>query len=237
MNEKIYTSKVISELLSVSRKTLRHYKEIDLIVPSHFDSNGYWYYNQLAFDKLILIIKLKELGLSLDEIKENIDNNFEDLSTDIEKSYIETHCTMKALRRRKQVIEKIISTNNPNHKSVVNHIDEHDELKWLRQELSKDQMTLVENMIIRKGSCELYSATLEDILNIDRLIGSTDQLEIKKYVSRIKSRYIIHKLDDYIVYKLVENMFLVVEEDNFSESLLNSNHKSEILNLFLLNKH
>lgn len=62
-----------SKKTGVSIKTLRYYDEIELFKPLNIDTfTGYRYYTDSQIKDIELIIKLKELGLSLDNIKEYI---------------------------------------------------------------------------------------------------------------------------------------------------------------------
>ncbi len=60
-----------SRLCRVTVRTLRHYEEIDLLVPEIVDDfTGYRYYSIRQLQKMQSILHLKELGYSLEEIKE-----------------------------------------------------------------------------------------------------------------------------------------------------------------------
>jgi DNA-binding transcriptional MerR regulator len=60
-----------SKLSQVTVKALRHYDEIDLFKPARVDpSSGYRYYSTNQLPQLNRILALKDLGLSLDQIKE-----------------------------------------------------------------------------------------------------------------------------------------------------------------------
>lgn len=58
----------ISVRLRVSTRTIRYYEELGLIVPKRSDS-GYREYSDLEVEKFTTILRLKKLGLSLDEIR------------------------------------------------------------------------------------------------------------------------------------------------------------------------
>lgn len=76
-----------SKLCQVTVKTLRHYEKIGLLEPSQTDSwTGYRYYDVGQFQKMNAIRKLKELGFSLEEIRDmyDRDSHFPDIE-DIEE--------------------------------------------------------------------------------------------------------------------------------------------------------
>lgn len=67
-----------SKETNVSVKTLRYYDEINLFKPMEIDLfTGYRYYDSSQIDDLNLILKLKEVGFTLEEIKTSW-NNFSD---------------------------------------------------------------------------------------------------------------------------------------------------------------
>ena len=67
------TVKRLSKLAGVSVRTLHFYDEIGLLRPGRLGANGYRYYGQAALLRLQQILFYKELGLSLDEIAEVLD--------------------------------------------------------------------------------------------------------------------------------------------------------------------
>jgi methanogenic corrinoid protein MtbC1 len=63
-----------SRISGVSVKALRHYDEIGLLKPSKVDqSTGYRYYSTEQLDRLNRIVVLRNLGLSLEEIRNFLD--------------------------------------------------------------------------------------------------------------------------------------------------------------------
>jgi DNA-binding transcriptional MerR regulator len=68
-----YTVKQLSNLAGVSVRTLHFYDEIGLLRPTRVGANGYRYYGDAAVLRLQQILFYKELGLSLDEIAEVLD--------------------------------------------------------------------------------------------------------------------------------------------------------------------
>jgi DNA-binding transcriptional MerR regulator len=67
------TVKRLSKLAGVSVRTLHFYDEIGLLRPGRLGANGYRYYGEAALLRLQQILFYKELGLSLDEIAEVLD--------------------------------------------------------------------------------------------------------------------------------------------------------------------
>lgn len=71
----MYQIGLFSKINRITTKTLRHYDEIGLLKPDHVDYlTGYRYYTSEQLPRLHQILALKQLGLSLNEIKKVIEN-------------------------------------------------------------------------------------------------------------------------------------------------------------------
>lgn len=64
----------VAKLTGISIRTLQYYDEIDLLKPSELTSSGYRLYDENALQALQQILFFKELGFSLKEIKEILEN-------------------------------------------------------------------------------------------------------------------------------------------------------------------
>lgn len=65
-----------SKLMQITVKTLRHYEQLGLLMPDEVDeSTGYRYYRLAQMQRLNGILHLKELGFTLEEIKEIYDSS------------------------------------------------------------------------------------------------------------------------------------------------------------------
>ncbi|WEK13303.1 MAG: MerR family transcriptional regulator [Candidatus Microbacterium phytovorans] len=60
----------IAKLAGTTSRTLRHYGELGLLLPSSTGANGYRYYDEAALVRLQRILLLRELGLGLPQIGE-----------------------------------------------------------------------------------------------------------------------------------------------------------------------
>ncbi|WP_026580838.1 MerR family transcriptional regulator [Bacillus sp. J33] len=67
-----YTVQKLAQLAGVSSRTLRYYDEIGILKPARINSSGYRIYGQPEVDRLQQILFYRELGVSLDQIKEFI---------------------------------------------------------------------------------------------------------------------------------------------------------------------
>ncbi len=90
--QKLYKIGEVSELTSLPIKTLRYYEELKLIKPAFVDAyTGYRNYSEQNIVELYKIKSLKELGFSLQEIKDYNDSSLlekeKQLKTEIECLY------------------------------------------------------------------------------------------------------------------------------------------------------
>ncbi len=69
-NFKYFSTGEFAKLHNINKRTLHYYDEIDLIKPSIVGENGYRYYSYYQSVELELILVMRRLGLSIDEIKE-----------------------------------------------------------------------------------------------------------------------------------------------------------------------
>ena len=67
-----YTVQKLAGLAGISTRTLRYYDEIGLLKPGRVNSSGYRIYSQAEVDRLQQILFYRELGISLDSIKEMV---------------------------------------------------------------------------------------------------------------------------------------------------------------------
>jgi DNA-binding transcriptional MerR regulator len=69
-----YTVQKLASLAGVSTRTLRYYDEIGILKPARINSSGYRIYGQAEVDRLQQILFYRELDVSLDRIKEIVNN-------------------------------------------------------------------------------------------------------------------------------------------------------------------
>ena len=92
----------IARLAGTTSRTLRHYDDIGLLAPSRIAHNGYRHYDQAALVRLQRILLLRELGLSLPQIAQVLENDAS------EASALETHLAW--LRQEQQRLLRQIAT-------------------------------------------------------------------------------------------------------------------------------
>ncbi len=92
-----YTVQKLGQLAGVSTRTLRYYDEIGILKPARINSSGYRIYGQSEVDRLQQILFFRELGVSLESIKQIINAP----TFDSAKAMIEHR--EKLLEKRKQL--------------------------------------------------------------------------------------------------------------------------------------
>jgi DNA-binding transcriptional MerR regulator len=105
-----YTVQKLGQIAGISTRTLRYYDEIGILKPARINSSGYRIYGQDEVDRLQQILFYRELGVSLENIKEIVTNP----TFDGEKALREHR--VKLLEKRQQLdllitnVEKTIAS-------------------------------------------------------------------------------------------------------------------------------
>ncbi|MBS4201725.1 MerR family transcriptional regulator [Bacillus sp. FJAT-49732] len=81
----------LATLTGLTIRTLRYYDQIDLFSPSQYTESGHRLYTKSDLSKLHQILALKQIGLSLEDIKSVITNKEKGSATNI--NIIETQIT------------------------------------------------------------------------------------------------------------------------------------------------
>ncbi|MEK4515684.1 MerR family transcriptional regulator [Paenibacillus sp. FSL H8-0122] len=64
----------LAKTANISKRTLYHYEQIELLQPAHISENGYRYYDNQAILRLQKILLLKSIGYTLEKIKGLLEN-------------------------------------------------------------------------------------------------------------------------------------------------------------------
>ena len=110
-DETLYSSGEISRLCNITKKTLRHYEEIGLLVPSYIDpDNHYKYYSCKDLLVMNIVKKLKYQGFSLDEIKTIVESE-------------DVNYFKQEYRRKQEMLEKEIEKLSRLKKRIANRLE------------------------------------------------------------------------------------------------------------------
>lgn len=96
-----YTVQKLGRLAGISARTLRYYDEIGILKPARINSSGYRIYGQTEVDRLQQILFFRELGVSLDSIKNIVLSSSFDGVEALKQHHIK-------LLEKKEQLEKLI---------------------------------------------------------------------------------------------------------------------------------
>lgn len=98
-----YKIKELAELSGVSTRTLRYYDQIGLLRPMRAAENGYRLYTSQQLDRLQEILFYRELGFSLEEIRDLLDSSVYDREQSMKRH-------LAALKQRQGQLSLLIHT-------------------------------------------------------------------------------------------------------------------------------
>lgn len=106
----------VAELTGVSARTLRHYDEIGLLKPTALTEGGYRLYDEVALEKLYLILIYRELGFPLKEIGGILTAGDYDRNRILERQ-------IKLLEQKKTHLQNLIQLAMGLHMIGVNYLE------------------------------------------------------------------------------------------------------------------
>ena len=129
MNERMRIGD-LTEQAGVTQRTVRYYESIGLLPPGEREGHGQHYYTEETVARLRKIEQLKQLGLSLDEIRDVIDLYFTDPSHVQPKQKV-----LGILRQHLAEIDEKITGLDQFRKELLFHIERFE--YWLNQQESR----------------------------------------------------------------------------------------------------
>ena len=106
----------LAKRCGVNLETVRYYERRNILLPPPRTVSGYRIYPDSALDRLRFVIQARELGFSLDEIKEFIDLLIDQPSITLEvqkraeAKIADINEKMRILRRMKKVLLRLINS-------------------------------------------------------------------------------------------------------------------------------
>ncbi len=213
-----------SILSNVTIKTLRYYDTIDLFKPKIIDKfTGYRYYSDEQLEDFSLILKYKDLGFSLEEIKKLINNN--DKNKEIKNKIDNLTLEIIENERKIQCLSNMLKKDNTNIRveykpykepTIIGKkytIKNRNEIEKKQQEIKQE----LEKLNISYGQkifCNFELGYEEE--NIDCLIGYTTSEDLTKL-----------DLQDFIYLGSSPWHYKIIGEGKISE--LNNIYKNIIL--------
>ena len=182
---KLFTIGQFAAIHGVTKKTLMWYDEVDLVKPSVIGENGYRYYTYQQSSALETVLMLRELNVSIDEIKHFMANR--------------SATNMEQLLREKIVeLEERIDYLKSMKKTLVSRQQDMEDLMYL--DLSKISIVEREKSYLATVPIEQEVPTLQDV---ERVISIVKQHKVPRlhdaiYGSMIAVENIYQrKNDDY----------------------------------------
>ncbi len=220
-----YTVQQLSNISGVTVRTLHHYDEIGLLLPSRRKENGYRFYEEKDLLKLQQIMFFKELDFPLTEIKKIIENpKFEEMKALVEhKNLIELK--QKRLKGLVLTIDKTIKKlkkeKNMKDEELYKAFKEHDKkyaeeakARWGNTDAYKESAKRVAKMTkediakIQKAGDDLMKEIVENMSN-----GPTSP-QVQKLIERHYEGLRNFYEPNLEVYRGLANMY--VEDPRFS---------------------
>ncbi|WP_315111609.1 MerR family transcriptional regulator [Clostridium intestinale] len=111
----MYSIGQFSIMCNINKKTLRYYDEINLFKPAYIhEMNQYRYYEESQIPIIKEILRLKEIGIPLENIKKVISENKFTIKKKIYSERLqEINILIDQLQKQKKLIETHLSDNNP----------------------------------------------------------------------------------------------------------------------------
>lgn len=134
-----------SKISKTTIKTLRYYDEIDLIKPAFVDDNGYRYYDIEQLNDLIIIIELRNLDFSIENIKRFL--NSSDKKTIFENQLL--------------ILENEFAKKKDQISLIKNYISKSDKGEFMEKYEAKEIIVPEEKVYYKHGKID----TMGDLFN------------------------------------------------------------------------
>lgn len=139
-SKKLMTTGEFADLCDVKKQTLFHYDDIGLLEPEYKNENGYRYYTIQQAEAYSMIDMLKEIGMSLAEIKDFLQpkntKKITDLLTEKEK-------LVDIKIRKMERIQHLIK----NQKKQIEEASQLDLERFTIEDMAAEQIVLSENIL------------------------------------------------------------------------------------------
>ncbi|MHA0856085.1 MerR family transcriptional regulator [Paenibacillus sp. CMAA1364] len=150
-NKSIFTSGQFAKLHHINKRTLHYYDDIGLFSPSHKGDNGYRYYTYLQSPVLELLLTMRELNMSIEEISTYMsDRSIPAFRSIIDTKTAEIDDTIKRLKTiRNLLVEKeklltLCEQPNLDHIEIIECIEEHLLLNRYISGISEDEQDFID---------------------------------------------------------------------------------------------
>lgn len=208
--EKLFTTGEFADLCGVKKQTLFHYDDIGLLKPEYRRQNNYRYYSVQQLEVFNVIDMLKEIGMSLAEIKTFLQfktsKNAIELLSEKEKvlkmKIKKMQRTQKLIQNQKKQIEEALRLNfdqfTIEEMGTERYILSENILNLPHKDIMKAIMSFLKNikqegLIIDNGGALIRQEQVEarDYLNYSNLYIQTEQRDLAKTLIKKAGKYIV----------------------------------------------
>lgn len=208
--KKLFTTGEFADLCCVKKQTLFHYDDIGLLKPEYRRKNNYRYYSVQQLEVFNVIDMLKEIGMSLAEIKTFLQfktsKNAIELLSEKEKvvkmKIKKMQRTQKLIQNQKKQIEEALRLNfdrfTIEEMGTEQYILSENILNLPHKDIMKAIMSFLKNikqegLIIDNGGALIRQEQVEarDYLNYSNLYIQTEQLDLAKTLIKKAGKYIV----------------------------------------------
>ena len=157
--EKKMTSGEIAKKAGVSQKAVRLYDEKGLLKPSDYSEGNYRLYDREALQVLEKIVALKQIGFSLEEIRDNL---IKGEAGNVEEAL---RMQLKAMEEKRYQIDKVIDSINRTLERKKGALD-WDDVAGIVQNINIDQKADEWHWDALKHTTKDWHVTLFDYVNV-----------------------------------------------------------------------
>lgn len=157
-----YTIGEIASLAGVSTRTLRHYDQLNLLRPKRQEHSRYRYYDETDIDTLQQILLLRNMDVSLYQIKQIIQSQTK------EDRFIILSQHLKALHQKQQQIDTLITTIEKTIQSLKGEItmSNNEKFKGLKEELIQENEKKYKEEVVEKWGNAAYEQSKKHFWNL-----------------------------------------------------------------------
>lgn len=191
---KYLTTKEFAKLHNVNTRTLHYYDNINLFSPKYKGENGYRYYTYMQGEEFQMIMALRELSMSIAEIKNIIEKrNADYLENMLEKKALEIDDKIRQLKQIKRVLNdksamlKTARTKDLDEISLISCKTEYLFLTKIGNEvLDKELMDKINSLSKNNDINRIYNADYGAMISVDSLFKE-DYNAYNYYFIKIKN--------------------------------------------------
>lgn len=181
--KKLLSTGEFAKLCNIPKHVLIYYDEIGLFKPDKYGKNGYRYYSYFQYDTFVMISALKKLGMSLDNIKEYMNNRnpkiFLDLLSEKESELDKSIEQLKQIKRYISHLKESTKEGMIYDKSCVFETNiQNDEYLLLSDDFDKNKAAeILTDNFIEKYSDFINNNRLDSLEKIGLMIR-TDRIDV-----------------------------------------------------------